>query len=86
MLFRSLGILTFRFVAKGMDEEQLSQLNSDMASEMITSGYAMLSPTVMRGKTVQRMCTINPRTTRGDIESTIVKLHEIGVAMSSGLN
>lgn len=80
----SLGILTFRFVAKNLSEDQLSQLNSDMASEMITSGYAMLSPTVMRGKTVQRMCTINPRTTRGDIETTIAKLHEIGVGMSEG--
>ena len=80
----SLGILTFRFVAKNLSEDQLSQLNSDMASEMITSGYAMLSPTVMRGKTVQRMCTINPRTTRGDIETTIAKLHEIGVGMGLG--
>ena len=78
----SLGILTFRFVAKNMSEDQLSQLNSDMASEMITSGYSMLSPTVMRGKTVQRMCTINPRTTRSDIETTIAKLHEIGVRLS----
>ncbi len=78
----SLGILTFRFVVKGLSEDQLSQLNSDMASEMITSGYAMLSPTVMRGKTVQRMCTINPRTTRVDIETTIARLHEIGVGMS----
>ncbi len=77
----SLGILTFRFVAKNMSEDQLSQLNSDMANEMIMSGYAMLSPTVMRGKTVQRMCTINPRTTRVDIETTIAKLHEIGVGM-----
>ena len=80
----SLGILTFRFVAKNLSEDQLSQLNSDMASEMITSGYAMLSPTVMRGKTVQRMCTINPRTTRADIETTIAKLLEIGVGMSEG--
>ncbi len=80
----SLGILTFRFVSKNLTEDQLSQLNSDMASEMITSGYAMLSPTVMRGKTVQRMCTINPRTTRADIETTITRLHEIGVGMSAG--
>jgi hypothetical protein len=43
----------------------------------------MLSPTVMRGKTVQRMCTTNPKTTKGDIEMTIAKLHEIGVGMSA---
>lgn len=53
-----------------------------MASEMINSGYAMLSPTVMRGKTMQRMCTINPRTMRRDIGTTIARLHEIGVGMS----
>ena len=49
---------------------------------MMTSSCAILSPTVMRGKTVQRMCTINPRTTRAEIETMIAKLHEIGKGLS----
>ena len=77
----SLGIITFRFVAGLKSEAELSQLNSDMANEMILSGYAMLSPTVMRGKTVLRMCTINPRTSPDDITTTIAKLADIGMAM-----
>jgi aromatic-L-amino-acid/L-tryptophan decarboxylase len=73
-----LGIVTFRFVALGKSEAELSQLNADIANEMILSGYAMLSPTVLRGKTVLRMCTINPRTTHDDIKTTIEKLAGIG--------
>ena len=77
----SLGIVTFRFVSRSKSEAELSQLNSDMANEMILSGYAMLSPTVMHGKTVLRMCTINPRTSPVDITTTIAKLADIGMAM-----
>jgi aromatic-L-amino-acid/L-tryptophan decarboxylase len=77
-----LGIVTFRFVSPAKSEDALSQLNSDIANEMILSGYAMLSPTVMRGKTVLRMCTINPRTTVDDILTTIRKLADIGRALS----
>ena len=79
-----LGIITFRYIAKNKSEVELSQLNSDIASEMILSGYAMLSPTVMRGKTVLRMCTINPRTSEVDITTTIDKLAAIGQALALG--
>ncbi len=76
-----LGIVTFRFLAPGKSEVALGDLNSSIANEMILSGYAMLSPTVMRGKTVLRLCTINPRTSRDDITTTIAKLAEIGHAL-----
>ncbi len=79
----SLGIITFRYRHSGMSDTELSTLNSDMAHELILSGHAMLSPTVMRGATVLRMCTINPRTTHGDLTSTIAKLAEIGELLSS---
>ena len=72
-----LGIVTFRFIAPGFDEAWLNKLNSDIATDMITSGFALLSPTVMRGQTVLRMCTINPRTTDDDIGETIKKLENI---------
>ena len=78
----SLGILTFRYTAGGGSEAAMGDLNSKIASEMILSGYALLSPTVMRGVTVLRMCTINPRTTQQDLESTIERLAEIGQHLS----
>jgi aromatic-L-amino-acid/L-tryptophan decarboxylase len=74
----TLGIVTFRYVDKGKSEAELNAINSKMASDMILSGYAMASPTGMRGKTVQRMCTINPRTTKEDIAETIHRLAELG--------
>ena len=78
----SLGIVTFRFVVPGLPEDRISALNSAIAAEMINSGFAFLSPTVMRGITVLRMCTINPRTTQSDIVTTIAKLAAIGHALA----
>lgn len=73
-----LGIITFRYVAAGMSGAQLDNLNSAIASEMITSGYAFLSPTVMRGRTVLRLCLINPRTTEAEIGETLDRLVTMG--------
>jgi hypothetical protein len=44
---------------------------------MIEDGHAMASSTVLRGRTVLRMCTINPRTTAEDIQETVDKLESI---------
>lgn len=66
-----LGIVTFRYIEQGLSEEALDSLNSRISSELILSGFAMLSPTVLSGRTVLRMCMINPRTTEYDITETI---------------
>jgi aromatic-L-amino-acid decarboxylase len=34
----------------------------------------MLSTTILRGRTVLRMCTINPRTTEAEVRETIRRL------------
>ncbi|MBN8530309.1 MAG: aminotransferase class V-fold PLP-dependent enzyme [Alphaproteobacteria bacterium] len=73
-----LGIITFRFVAEGMDENALNTLNDRLAREIILSGYALLSPTILNGKHVLRMCTINPRTTPEDLQYTVQLLKKFG--------
>jgi aromatic-L-amino-acid decarboxylase len=45
---------------------------------MITDGFAMISSTVLRGHTVLRLCTINPRTTESDLQETIRRLEQFG--------
>ena len=75
-----LGVVTFRYRQEGLDEKALDALNARISSELILGGHAMLSPTVMSGRLVLRMCTINPRTTRGDIESTIRAMEDIAEA------
>jgi len=60
-----LGIVCF--AREGGDESQIS-------ASTVSEGYAAPSTTVLRGRTVLRFCTINPRTTFEEIESTIERM------------
>jgi len=71
-----LGIVTFRFTASNLDERQLDKLNRALVQDMISDGYAMISSTSLHGRTVLRMCTINPRTTNDDLETTLKHLNK----------
>jgi glutamate/tyrosine decarboxylase-like PLP-dependent enzyme len=73
-----MGIVTFRFVLpEGMDGD-LEDINQRIVAEMIADGFAMVSTTTLRGRTVLRMCTINPRTTTSDIRETVDKIEAAG--------
>ena len=64
----SLGILTFRATNAGDDAHTaaVAHLNSQ--------GFAAMSTTQLMGRTVFRLCTINPRTTEEDLDSTLSHL------------
>ena len=78
-----LGIVTFRFEVPDLDEGQLDKLNRALVQDMIADGYAMLSSTILHGRTVLRMCTINPRTTKDDLETTLEHLNEFAIKQVS---
>ena len=63
----SLGVVTFR--RPDVDSEALVR-------RITASGYAAPSTTILEGRTVARLCTINPRTTKRDIERTIERLEK----------
>ena len=44
---------------------------------MARDRYALPSTTTVGGRVVLRLCTINPRTTEGDIERTIERMSEL---------
>jgi aromatic-L-amino-acid decarboxylase len=69
-----LSIITFRCAPPGLDQGQIDQLNRHLVADMVTDGTAMISSTELRGRTVLRMCTMNPRATDVDIEETIGRL------------
>jgi glutamate/tyrosine decarboxylase-like PLP-dependent enzyme len=46
----------------------------ELVEALTADGHAAISSTVLHGRTVLRLCTINPRTTREDVESTIARL------------
>jgi aromatic-L-amino-acid decarboxylase len=72
-----LSIVTFRCTPSGLAEHEVDQLNRDLVTDMVADGTAMISSTVLRGRTVLRMCTMNPRATNEDIKQTIGRLAEL---------
>ncbi len=63
-----LGVITFAL--RGADHaEHLAR-----AAALAEDGYATLTTTRLRGRSVLRLCTINPRTTPDDIETTLKRL------------
>jgi len=61
----SLGVVTF--VVPGLDDDGHAQVAADVTD----GGYAAITSTVLRGRRVLRLCTINPRTTDLDLRGTI---------------
>ena len=72
-----LGIVTFR--VEGQDAEALMGI----CNELRESGFAMLSTTRLKGETVLRMCTINPRTTDADIDATLARIEELAAGCAA---
>ncbi len=63
-----LGVVTFARVGATTEQHVAA------AAAITDDGYAAVSTTTLRGRTVLRLCTINPRTTEADLEETVVRL------------
>jgi glutamate/tyrosine decarboxylase-like PLP-dependent enzyme len=74
----SMGIITFRFVPDGISKQDMDLINQQIVDEMLKEGFATLSSTNLRGRKVLRLCTINPRTTRDDVQQTLQRLEHFG--------
>jgi glutamate/tyrosine decarboxylase-like PLP-dependent enzyme len=77
-----LGVVTFRYRPRDGGEHDLDQLTRRIFDGIVADGHAMLTTTVIKGRTVLRLCTINPRTTDEDIRSTIDMIAGIGAECS----
>lgn len=73
-----LGVVTFRYRPRGGGDTDLNQLTRSVFDGIVADGHAMLTTTVIRGQTVLRLCTINPRTSEDDLRSTIDMIARIG--------
>jgi glutamate/tyrosine decarboxylase-like PLP-dependent enzyme len=72
------GIVTFRFIAEGCSESEINEIHRRMVEMMTEDGFAFANSTALRGQTVMRLCTINPRTTEADVRATINQLERFG--------
>lgn len=73
-----LGVVTFRYRPPNCPQEELNQLTYSIFDGIVADGHALLTTTAINGKTVLRLCTINPRTTDDDIRSTIEMIARVG--------
>src|SRR5699024_9909966 len=64
----TLGIVCFR--RSGADDAATDEL----VRRTVAEGYAAPSTTILDGRTVARLCTINPRTTDEDVINTISRM------------
>jgi len=58
-------------------------VHSSIVEAMLQDGFALVTSTVLRGRTVLRRCTINPRTTESDIEQTLESLETVAALQSA---
>ncbi|HEY0021964.1 MAG TPA: aminotransferase class V-fold PLP-dependent enzyme [Longimicrobium sp.] len=72
-----LGVVTFRHRPNGIDGAEADDLQRRIAAGLAADGYALLSTTELRGRTVLRLCTINPRTTAEEMRRTVRTLDRI---------
>jgi glutamate/tyrosine decarboxylase-like PLP-dependent enzyme len=75
----SLGVVTF--AVPGLDDEAHSRVAADVTDD----GYAAITSTVLRGRRVLRLCTINPRTTEDDLRGTVAVIAAASSARGAAL-
>lgn len=71
-----LGVVTFRPALAGRSAAEVDTVCRRLVDEMIVDGFAMVSSTMLRGRIVLRLCTINPRATDDDIRETVRRLEQ----------
>ena len=77
-----MGILTYRFEPPRETDLDVDRLNERIVDALVIDGTALVSSTILKGRTVLHMCTINPRTTLRDIHDTIDRIEAIGARLA----
>lgn len=73
-----LSIVCFRYAPKNLDEKEIEKVNQQLIAEIEADGRIFLTGTRLHGKTALRVCIINPRTTREDVEFILEVARDIG--------
>lgn len=73
-----LAVVTFRYLPEVGDEQLAEAANRAIVHRGLTDGFATVTSTVLSGRSVLRLCTINPRTTSEDLRSTLERLRMFG--------
>jgi aromatic-L-amino-acid decarboxylase len=72
-----MAVVCFRYLKPGLAAPDTDAFQQRLADAIFADGFAALTTTVLKGRRVLRMCTINPRTTEQDIDETIARLERL---------
>ena len=75
-----LALVSFCYADGSRSPAELEAVNRRVADAMLVDELATLSSTVLGGRTVLRLCTVNPRTTREDVEAALARVEELATA------
>jgi glutamate/tyrosine decarboxylase-like PLP-dependent enzyme len=81
-----LSAVCFRFVPKGRppSEDRLNQLNEKILPKVVRRGRVFLSNATIKGDFALRVCVVNHRATRADLDEVVNEVLTVGREMSSG--
>lgn len=80
----SLGIVTFRWAPPGVDDPEAERVTAALVEASQADGFTLVSSTRLGGRTVLRLCPINPRTTEDDLRASIDRLADLAGRLASG--
>lgn len=79
---RQLSVVCFRYLpGKKMNETEIERVNQAIFEEIMVGGRAFLSTTRLNGKLALRLCSVNWRTSAGDVEEVVRLLIAAGTNM-----
>jgi glutamate/tyrosine decarboxylase-like PLP-dependent enzyme len=77
-----LSILCFRFVAEGLANDDIDQINNQIRDQIQLEGNYLMSPTQVRGRPVLRVCIINHATRAEHVEGLLDSVLRIGRSLA----
>ncbi|MGD8690381.1 MAG: aminotransferase class V-fold PLP-dependent enzyme [Gammaproteobacteria bacterium] len=83
LLGSDLSISCFRFAARGLNPEQTNTLNRRILDALLADGGTVLSPTVLEGRFCLRICIVNFRTRKEDMDWLITEVRRLGGELAS---
>jgi glutamate/tyrosine decarboxylase-like PLP-dependent enzyme len=69
-----MAITAFRYAPEGLSADHADTVNAAAARRLTDEGFAVVGTTRIDGRLTIRLCTINPATTKDDLEATLRRL------------
>lgn len=76
-----LSTLVFRFVAAGVADERLDEINREIRKAIFRSGAAVIAATVVEGRQYLKFTLLNPETTLDDLRAIVELIRNHGARL-----